>query len=166
MISLADPTDYVQFAATGNIVSGSTERRSSRRRCAHDDLANVDSPWESTPRARRIHGLTYPCFGREMHSHAAIPKIRNEPKPRAVTVRFANPGTRDPSFKIDRGQSLLVAEITLAGAVECWIRIGVFTCSVHCTRGPAMWPHWPTYTAVAFAAGIVSPCADTAPQIH
>ena len=49
------------------------------------------------------------------------------PKPPAVTVRFVNPGTRDPSFKIDRGQSLLVAEITLPGVVECRIRIGVFT---------------------------------------
>jgi hypothetical protein len=50
-----------------------------------------------------------------------------DPKPPAVTVRFANPGTRDPSFKIDLGQSLLVAEITLAGVVECRIRLGVFT---------------------------------------
>jgi hypothetical protein len=40
-------------------------------------------------------------------------------------VRFAD--TRDPSFKIDRGQSLLVAEITLAGVVECRICLGVFT---------------------------------------
>jgi hypothetical protein len=46
-----------------------------------------------------------------------------------VTVRFANPGTRGPSFKIDRGQSLLLAEITLAGVVERRIRLGVFTSS-------------------------------------
>jgi hypothetical protein len=37
----------------------------------------------------------------------------------------ANPGTRDPSFKIDRGQSLLLAEITLSGVVERRIRFGV-----------------------------------------
>ncbi len=48
-----------------------------------------------------------------------------DPKPPVVTVRFAD--TRDPSFKIDRGQSLLVAEITLAGVVECRIRVGIFT---------------------------------------
>jgi hypothetical protein len=53
------------------------------------------------------------------------PPTRVDPKPPAVTIRFAN--TRDPSLKIDRGQSLLVAEITLAGVVECRIRLGVFT---------------------------------------
>jgi len=38
MISLADATDYVQFAAIGKIVSRSTERRAALRRWAHVDF--------------------------------------------------------------------------------------------------------------------------------
>jgi hypothetical protein len=42
MISLANATDYVEFAATGKIVSGSTERRSALPRWAHNDFADID----------------------------------------------------------------------------------------------------------------------------
>jgi hypothetical protein len=42
MVSLADATDYVKLAATGKIVSGSTERRSALRRWAHNDFADID----------------------------------------------------------------------------------------------------------------------------
>lgn len=78
-------------------------------------------PQTATPDA--ISGLN------QAKNRQTIVEFFNEidPKPPAVTVRFANPGTCDPSFKIDRGQSLLVAEITLAGVVECRIRLGVFT---------------------------------------